>query len=353
MRQRIVRFGFTLVELLVVIAIIGMLVSILLPAVNSARGSARLVTCKNRMKQIYTAARQYGSSYNDKVPPYSRFNTIEAPPGEANFCEPMTAGGTSFLAAGYNWVPTIMPYMEYGSLVDNADNNFGTQQIEHLICPDDETAELDGLSYVINVGYGDMDVVRNYGIAIGINSVVPRVSDVHSFKSVNAVWTKNLPSGPNNETDEYVSRETGVSWPEVDRNNMSQQFTRIYDGSSQTILFGENSRGGSSRNWSESAIPNCGFIYPIDPKKCDGSNFSNPPQKDEKSGLPNGDRDLGEGTPFLTSGHSDVVNVAMVGGSVRVLTNDIDPSIYRSLVTPGGTKTYFQGFVPEPPVSDF
>lgn len=94
--------GFTLVELLVVIAIIGVLVALLLPAVQAARESARRMSCQNNMKQLGLAIHNYESTHKS------------FPPGG------QPAPGTSN-NYGVSWLAIILPYTEQGSIYDKMD----------------------------------------------------------------------------------------------------------------------------------------------------------------------------------------------------------------------------------------
>jgi prepilin-type N-terminal cleavage/methylation domain-containing protein len=96
--------AFTLVELLVVIAIIGVLVALLLPAVQAARESARRAACLNNLRQIGIAVQNYADSHGGDLPPGGVTNGL--------CCS--TSSGTS-------WTIEILPYLEQRTLFDRYD----------------------------------------------------------------------------------------------------------------------------------------------------------------------------------------------------------------------------------------
>ncbi|MEM7317335.1 MAG: DUF1559 domain-containing protein, partial [Planctomycetota bacterium] len=100
--------AFTLVELLVVIAIIGILVALLLPAVQQARDAARRVQCQNNLKNLGLALLNYESA-NKELPPSSVWPFDTRPGDRAN------------VQLGPNWVILILPYIEEQGLADSFD----------------------------------------------------------------------------------------------------------------------------------------------------------------------------------------------------------------------------------------
>lgn len=102
--------GFTLIELLVVIAIIGVLVALLLPAVQQAREAARRTQCKNNLKQIGLAMHNYHDGYG-------RFPI----PCLSNLA---TGSGIGGLGTSSVWSLTILPFMDQGNVYNNYDFNW-------------------------------------------------------------------------------------------------------------------------------------------------------------------------------------------------------------------------------------
>ena len=151
------RRGFTLVELLVVIAIIGVLIALLLPAVQAAREAARRMQCKNNLKQIALAMQNYQTAIGCYPP---------------SICLPVgTPVGTQ---GDWSAQARILPYLEQGGLYDKMDFSvtyehvslngkpISTARIGTYICPSEvnDVLRVDGagnpfhwpLCYAFNMG---------------------------------------------------------------------------------------------------------------------------------------------------------------------------------------------------------
>src|SRR5262245_48637240 len=83
--------GFTLIELLVVVAVIAVLVAMLLPALQNAKGKAHQAACMNNLRQIHVAFANYAIDWNDYIP---SVNTL-AWPGQysGNWCQQLGRAG--------------------------------------------------------------------------------------------------------------------------------------------------------------------------------------------------------------------------------------------------------------------
>lgn len=154
-KRNCARNGFTLVELLVVIAIIGILVSLLLPAIQSAREAARRMSCSNNLKQVALACQNYNDTHSVLPPIRAGQISNNQPFGQSYYpgCQ------TWINSTGYSWRALILPYMEENGLYDeiNWESSLhscwnsggfpsaggpgqpGRQLIPNYMCPSDPT----------------------------------------------------------------------------------------------------------------------------------------------------------------------------------------------------------------------
>lgn len=344
--------GFTLVELLVVIAIIGILVALLLPAVQAAREAARRMQCTNNLRQIGLATLNYEST-NGHLPSGHR----------------MTKIGTDIDSLGA-WVTQLMPYIEEGNLFNQIDTDqaffdqtvdVGSGEFEkthHVFlpsmnCPSDPAGS--GLQLgLINDHYGARG---NYVANAGWSDPGPGYEEC-------GLWM-NDPSweqfGDNEAGHPSCSNGVGYKGSGGGRPiksslagygpfmmNRGVKLSQATDGTSHTIAFaellkipGRDMRGcmhwGGGAMYLHSEPPNS--RYPDLSRFCAVS-VDDPvaPCDDSVSGW------TGAHKLAARSAHTGGVNVAMVDGSARFISDDVEtmphgddvPGVWQALSTYSG-----------------
>jgi prepilin-type N-terminal cleavage/methylation domain-containing protein len=225
--------GFTLVELLVVITIIGILIALLLPAVQAAREAARRMQCSNNIKKLALALHNYHTTH------------ASLPAGA--YCSP---GGYSDMGlyGGHAWIEGLLPYIEQQPLYDQLDFKVNlvtspnkelltNRVLPNLTCPSDPKAGLQdwtavlpppreilvqsfGESYAPNGG--PMDMGNGCTItAWPTNGTAPLNGERNCFSDFAGAW-KNGSHG-------LFAPGYGIAY----------QFSDCKDGLSNTFLLGE------------------------------------------------------------------------------------------------------------------
>jgi prepilin-type N-terminal cleavage/methylation domain-containing protein len=326
------RPAFTLVELLVVIAIIGGLVALLLPAVQAAREAARRMSCQNNLKQLGLALHNYQS-------------TVGAfPPSSIVF-----GGSTNQPWSGQS---LLLPFMEQSSVQslinysvgyhhpDN-DSNFpphgvAALRVSTLLCPSDvgDRPRVNGegipyhypLSYTLSVGvYQIFNPVNGQdgGAAFAPNgrltpaSFVDGLSNTMAMAEVKAFTPRfhdatNLPPVAPETPDQVSGEYTGGAWSPTNGHTEWVCGRSIHTGFTTTF------------------VPNTVVPHVADGRSYDINVSSSREGRNAT--------DITYGIITSRSYHSGIVNVLLMDGSVRSISDTIQRSTWRSLGTRHGNE---------------
>ena len=331
--------GFTVLELLVSIAIIATLIALLLPAVQRARGSARNLSCKNRLRQLSLAMMSHADVQK-------RF------PAMGNF----SVNGVGF----HNWVTSILPQIEQSALWNqydfsqafdsSANQQLGQTSIETLVCPDDisEQAGAGNLSYVVNGGIAwtiPIDcpaTLRSDGVS---GSLLP--VDLNGDGIVCGLSAQN--------EDAQIMESLGLffveNWPRGVGTQRHHRLNDVIDGTTQTVLLAENIRAGydpaAETGWSSPHPANNAFFLSgsicknesCTPGNVDYLRANDRSQFPSKLEAINAPLNQPEGfAPRPSSLHTGGVNLSFVDGHVVTLSESISGEVYAAIVSPQGSR---------------
>lgn len=305
------KFGFTLVELLVVIAIIGVLVALLLPAVQAAREAARRMSCGNKIRQLAIAVHNFHDT-NNKLPRGAEANVLPVP------------NPTNSMAyiAGTSWIVHTLPYFEQKSLFDkyrfdlpysSTENALiGENVVATLFCPsgpDPQRWKDPNTNLTKNVS------THYYGVMGPGGTVNP---EVITIGGVNYSYTIGNPV-----TNGAWSAEGMMSQYRDEAGSVSTgrniKLSDVIDGTSNTFMLGEISvqlRTGQTnqyRSWIRGNSGGSGatknVLYPINAQTYTTNNFN----------------DISFG-----SQHPAGCHFALGDASIKYLNANIDLNIYKA-----------------------
>jgi prepilin-type N-terminal cleavage/methylation domain-containing protein len=308
------RLAFTLVELLVVIAIIGILVALLLPAVQSAREAARRMQCSNNLKQIALANHNYHDTY--KVFPSANIVRVDGP------TTPPLRGD------GWTWHARILPFIEQSGLYDRVSSIMGT--------------DIDGTTSTRQLLAG-----RDTKLAMYQCPSHPNPGSINPSKDEYQLSTYNGVCGNNTYNDDATDLITEVGY---DSNGMfflnsGVRIGDVVDGTSNTFLIAEvqDELRGEVNGSNERRMRGS------DRKYCfSGGGDGNPPTDASEYvvGMETDDpinANTRDATGFFNndgeyagSYHPGGAQFALTDGSVRFVTETINMTIYRGLATRAG-----------------
>ncbi len=229
--------GFTLVELLVVIAIIGILIGILLPAVQQVRAAARRTQCQNNLKQIGIAILNYESAFQ-KFPPGQRWTAMEGEPNRLD----------------YSWMALVLPHIEAGNIYQGIDFRKPYLNPVNLLAAGEVVPSYLCPSRAIEDSSRTDDVLLDYGSVEGVDLGCTDYMGIAGPKS----------SQTNPVTGDDYERQHGILIGTKGLVNEARileapgvTFAKITDGSTNTMMVTECSGRGTEK---EDNDPNGAWI---------------------------------------------------------------------------------------------
>ena len=348
MRKFAVR-GFTLVELLVVIAIIGILVGLLLPAVQSAREAARRMSCQSNLRQIGLAIHNYESTVR-VIPPAYITNTRENRVLYGVTCADEFRNSTP----GWAWGTLLLPQIEQTSLYQQLAMNepcwapvnakLVTSKISLFLCPS-ATGGSDGFTV-------EKEVDHRHGTPIILSNGQP-VRFAHSHYVTNAgihqPWGRSTQYCYDYEIGEPVA-ENNNQLARIDGPffaNAKMPFKRISDGLSNTVFLGEHSSILSNKTW-VGVVPHAVTPPRLDLRAWLSENnsggclvgvHSGPDTHDHPEVVIHAPNNPFGHTDEMWSEHGPGCNVLFGDASVRYVSAFIDPFVWVALSTRDGGET--------------
>ncbi|HEX6962608.1 MAG TPA: DUF1559 domain-containing protein [Lacipirellula sp.] len=339
MRRNDTRRGFTLVELLVVIAIIGVLVALLLPAVQAAREAARRSSCVNNIRQYALAAQNFHSA-RGHFPIAAGNRGRQGPNDPGNTQDPS--------------VPLqLLPYMEQSVIASQFDPQRRVAEQMHIfgqpdpmfICPSDESQKV----LYAKPGGGDIggDYKGNYGINWGSfrwnNQTAPQPNGYTGMPAVGGpgpfelddkvkgieISMRHITDGSSNTyfAMEMLQAPSGTSDEDLDRR--ARLWTPAASTHQISTLLVPNSQRCNALSAAPQEATGCGG----DVGMCvDRPELGLPCQRiDDNSGLNANSFTLG-----ARSHHPGGVHVAMCDASARFISEEIDLMAWRSMSSRAG-----------------